>query len=1186
VAPLCKLLDDTATQVRDAAIGALRICARVLGPDCVRAGLERSRARQSAVREVLGSPVHHGTAELPAVAHDLPLLAPRPHSAPTPSAAAPVAPRRSGVVSKPTAAVGGTTRTAPRATDADAQAKDVARPLAAVLGEDGIMRATPPAGGHLSSERELLAACDAIALKMGPTQEWDVRMAAMASLEGLLASGAAAPPLEAAFHSALGGRLRDCLVVQLADRRSSVVKQACHCLTALAAAMGDSFEAHADALFPALCGCVIISIKVMSDAAAACGSSILSCVRSPRLGMRVADAARSDRNAKMRAVACGWCAQLINTWPDGALDRCALALEDAMRSGVVDADPDARAASKQAAACYARRSPDCFARMCAAASLAAAKRLRAAADGTDDSQSGPPMAAEPRQRRASATAVIAAARSAGRTAGALSNPVVVAAPPLRSAGYTGRLGAGSAARATVSDIGAYALPGDSSVPLLSAAPGSALRRAHTSTPARLSAALQGDGGRRSSTSPSTSSGTPIARAVTLPAASPTASTSWLNATTASPIIAFSSPHGLGSVSACCAALRRAQLGGANGFNARVEALERLEQLLAAGGSNAAAEAEQSDERLCTLLADACEDSNPRISLASMRACAQLASCAPRACVAHLERLLPGLFTRLVDTKDTLRLAASDALAALGDAAPPEALLPPLLRALEAARTPRARTGVLEFALHALLGGASGASPAGQPGGWRATIAGMDEDDGDGGDGQLPEDGSAAQQGHGVGASDRLSSQLQQLQVAGGGGRGPAGLVQLPPGSGPALRSWCAKLAPLIGEKHLGLRHAAVANLVAVYERMDPNQVLHLLSQGLSGADAAALKRALQPFLPDLDAALAARQQALAAAAAAAAAASAAHTPVVPRVALSSTATTASYADRATPLTAPGTGGRRTSGTPGRQTSLPGGSPGIVRQSPPGGVGTEESALLRSLSALGSALGGDMQQQDTSRAVRALSELRRLVTESPHVVQPYNAQLLVAFLEALACDRPAGSASGAVRESAASAVRELCSAHPALGDEYLHLLLPRCLAAARDDQLTVAAAADGALDVLCAVTRPGQCLAALARAMPSPASSAAGGAAAITASDALPPIRCISSAVQRASPAVVRAALPALAPPLVAAFGSSAQEVRKAVVFALVDIYLALGEEVMQHLRDLTPAQQKLLLMYVQRATSR
>jgi CLIP-associating protein 1/2 len=68
--------------------------------------------------------------------------------------------------------------------------------------------------------------------------------------------------------------------------------------------------------------------------------------------------------------------------------------------------------------------------------------------------------------------------------------------------------------------------------------------------------------------------------------------------------------------------------------------------------------------------------------------------------------------------------------------------------------------------------------------------------------------------------------------------------------------------------------------------------------------------------------------------------------------------------------------------------------------------------------------------------------------------------------------------------------------------------------------------------------------------------------------------------------VVRAALPALAPPLVAAFGSSAQEVRKAVVFALVDIYLALGEEVMQHLRDLTPAQQKLLLMYVQRATSR
>ena len=55
----------------------------------------------------------------------------------------------------------------------------------------------------------------------------------------------------------------------------------------------------------------------------------------------------------------------------------------------------------------------------------------------------------------------------------------------------------------------------------------------------------------------------------------------------------------------------------------------------------------------------------------------------------------------------------------------------------------------------------------------------------------------------------------------------------------------------------------------------------------------------------------------------------------------------------------------------------------------------------------------------------------------------------------------------LRESAAWGVRDLCATHPGLGDEYLHLLLPRCLAACRDDHPPVATAADGALDALLA-----------------------------------------------------------------------------------------------------------------------
>ena len=1151
VVPLSRLLDDAAAPVREAAVWALRRCVAVAGSEVVRVALERVRARQSHVRDVLnGGPLL--SAPEPDGAGDSAPAASWPASGQPPAGPGP---RRSSVTHKPTVATGGTTRTAPRATDADAQAKDVARPLAAVLGDDGLMRATPPPGG-LATDKELLSACDAIALKMGPTQEWDVRMAAMAQLEGLLFAGAAQPPLDAALHTALARSLRDCLAVQLADRRSSVVKQACHVVTALAQALGDAFEAHADALLPALCGCAIISVKVMSDAATACGAALLTAVRSPRLAQRVADAARNDRNAKMRSVAGEWVALIVARWPDSALDRSALALEGAMRSGVVDADPDARAAARTAATAYARRSPDGFHRMCAAADPAAAKRLRTAADGGGDDASGPPLGAA-RMRRASASAVVAAAVTARRnshTVPAASIPVTILAPPPPRPSHVAppapqvvshgpRLHGGS--RVTVSDIGAYALPGDATVPLLAAppTPGSALRRAQTVTPARLSSALSATmpTPRRSSSSPSAAqlAGTPLGRTITLPPLSDVSTTTgWRPVHSPAPagLLSPQSPASPGGVASCCAALRRAQLGGSTGWSARVDALSRLETALAVGGQAAVAEAEAAEERLCALLADACEDANPKVALAALRAVAQLGSSAPRACVHHLERLLPGLFTRLVDSKDTVRVTASDALAALGDAAPPEALLPPLLRALEAQRTPRGRTGVLEFALHALLGGRTGNAPSGS---WAAQGS-KDEADAT----PQPEDGDD-------GAPCYIVPPRQQSAPPG----------PLPPASGPALRHWCAKLAPLTTEKHLGLRHAAVANLVAVYERMDPSPVLHLLTQALAPGEAAALKRCLAPYLPDLDAAVAAKHQALAAAAAAAAASSAQTTPTVPRVAIA-----------ASPAQQPAASSSKRVSSVARTSSAPAAL-----------VSDVETALLQSLAALGAALGdtgGDIQ------AVRALGELHRLVGggASAALVGAYTSQLLVAFLEALAL-----RASPAVQEAAAGALGELCGGHPELlGTEYLPLIIPRCLAVAGEDANPGVAAASGAvLDALCRHADPGPCLTTLARALPAPPAGAdpAVTGAGVTAAAVLP-IRCISAAVQRSPPSTVRASLATVVPPLCAAFSSPVQEVRKAVVFALVDFYLALGDELMAHLQQLSPAQHKLLLMYVQRATSR
>jgi Asp-tRNA(Asn)/Glu-tRNA(Gln) amidotransferase A subunit family amidase len=95
------------------------------------------------------------------------------------------------------------------------------------------------------SERELGAEVEALAAALAPEREWDVRMAALARLEGLLLGGAPQQH-EQAFCGPMLRALRDPLLAQLADRRSAVVRQATHLLEALARALGPAMERFAD----------------------------------------------------------------------------------------------------------------------------------------------------------------------------------------------------------------------------------------------------------------------------------------------------------------------------------------------------------------------------------------------------------------------------------------------------------------------------------------------------------------------------------------------------------------------------------------------------------------------------------------------------------------------------------------------------------------------------------------------------------------------------------------------------------------------------------------------------------------------------------------------------------------------------------------------------------------------------
>jgi len=1123
---VCRQLEDAQGGVRDAAVAALQQAARVLGSEPLRRALEASASRLSHVTAVL---------EGAGSAH-----APQPAPPTQPAPAPPLA-----RALKPTRAAGGTLRTAPAATDAAAQAADAPRALAAAVADDGLVHAQPR---RVSSEKELLAECDAVAALLGASVEWDVRMAAMARLEGLLLGGAA-DSFQQALVAALQRPLRDPLLAQLADRRSSVVKQATHLVVVLAQRLGAAFEPTAEALLPQLFGVVIISIKVMSDAGVACGRDLLRHCHGPRLALRIAEAAKSDRNAKLRCAAFDWLTLALGEWEDWALERAVGGVEEALKGGMTDADADARSNARRAACAYAARAPDAFLRLCARAEAAASKRLRACvAEG-----GGGWAEAKPAQppRRASTAAAFAAVRAAARQSrGDEAVSVVVHAPPRSPGGGPGswaqasrvRPGTAGAAAAlpnrhTVSDIAAYALPEQAGPPTLQAAPtarralsASAAQLALSLSPARAHEAPPAPVPRRSSLGSPGSGG--LQRGATHPPAT-AAAAAW-PPSFAQP----GAPPPPCSVSAAVGALSRAQSGGAACWAARCDAYAQLAVALSAGGDAQRREAEGCSERLCCLLAEGCEDGAAPVrgcegALGALRA---LALHAPASARPHLERLLPGCFARLVDAREALRAAASEALAALGDALPPEALLPPLLRALEAARTPRQRTGVLEFALHALLGGGGAASGAPGPG-----------------------------PGPGLGAGPPPS---------------PAPALQH------ALRCWLSKLAPLAQEQHAGLRNAAVANLVAVYERVDPHSLLHLLQAQLAPAAAQQLRRTLAPYLPELEAALAAR----AALGAGSPGGGAGGSPLRPRVARASAAEAEAEA-AATPL--PRLSAER------RAASLP--APGPRRSSPypaaapapPSPAGDDEEALLRLLSGLGLGDAAPVPPSPSAahaRRLRALHDLRRLAASAPRaLLGAYCPQLLLALLEALGpqAGPPGGAAQQGgqqlLREAAALALKDLAHKQPELMGEHLGLVAPRVLHAARAGHPAGAAAdAEGVLDALFSSLEPRRCLEALRTLLP--AQEAQGGAARIDATAVLP-IRCLSLAVQRAPAELLRAMLPAMLPQLIAAFGCEHADVRKTVVFALVDLYLGLGEELRASLQPLTSAQAKLLDIYIARSTS-
>ncbi|GFZ17637.1 CLIP-associated protein [Actinidia rufa] len=180
------------------------------------------------------------------------------------------------------------------------------------------------------SEKELIREFEKISSTLVPDKDWSIRIVAMQRVEGLVIGGATDYPSFRGFLKQLVGPL----CTQLSDRRSTIVKQVLFKL-------------------------VVITVLVIAESADNCIKTMLRNCKVARVLPRIADCAKNDRNAVLRARCCEYALLILEYWADAPeIQRAADLYEDFIRCCVADAMSEVRATARTCYRMFARTWPD------------------------------------------------------------------------------------------------------------------------------------------------------------------------------------------------------------------------------------------------------------------------------------------------------------------------------------------------------------------------------------------------------------------------------------------------------------------------------------------------------------------------------------------------------------------------------------------------------------------------------------------------------------------------------------------------------------------------------------------------------------------------------------------------------------------------------------------------------------
>nr|GLL33242.1 CLIP-associated protein-like [Ipomoea trifida] len=224
-----------------------------------------------------------------------------------------------------------------------------------LFGGDGDITEKPVDPIKVYSEKELIREFEKIASTFVPDKDWSIRIAAMQRVEGLVIGGAADYPCFRGLLKQLVGPLS----TQLSDRRSSIVKQACHLLNFLSKELLGDFEACAEMFIPVLFKLVVITVLVIAESADNCIKTMLRNCKVARVLPRIADCAKNDRNAVLRVRCCEYALLILEHWPDAPeIQRSADLYEDLIKCCVADAMSDVRSTARTLYRMFAKTWPE------------------------------------------------------------------------------------------------------------------------------------------------------------------------------------------------------------------------------------------------------------------------------------------------------------------------------------------------------------------------------------------------------------------------------------------------------------------------------------------------------------------------------------------------------------------------------------------------------------------------------------------------------------------------------------------------------------------------------------------------------------------------------------------------------------------------------------------------------------